>query len=109
MNHLLRGGDPLPARLEGCARADEAFGPRVVNLFETLNRKLADDLGPTCQVGHSDFMVPGLDRDQLRVVWDHHVRPVLAEYFAAHPQRLAGYDLDVLMGEKGRRARSAAG
>ena len=42
-------------------------------------------------------MVPGLDRERLRVVWDHHVRPVLEEFFAAHPQRLAGYELDVLM------------
>ena len=32
------------------------------------------------------------------------VLPVLEEYFAAHPQRLAGYDLDVLMG--GKRARA---
>ena len=31
------------------------------------------------------------------------MRPLLDEYFAAHPQRLAGYDLDVLMG--GKRAR----
>jgi hypothetical protein len=45
-------------------------------------------------------MVPGLDRERLRVVWDHHVRPVLADYFTAHPQRLAGYDLDLLMGAK---------
>ena len=93
----------LASWLEAHPPADEAFGPKVVALFESLNRKLVDDLGPACQVGHSYFMVPGLDRDRLRTVWDHHVRPVLEEYFAAHPQRLAGYDLDMLMG--GRRAR----
>jgi hypothetical protein len=80
--------------------ADEALGARVVALFEGLNRKLSDDLGPACQVGHSYFMVPDLTERRLRVIWDHHVRPVLEEYFAAHPQRLAGYDLDVLMGSK---------
>jgi 5-methylcytosine-specific restriction enzyme B len=90
----------LASWLEAHPPADEAFGPRVVALFEELNRKLAVDLGPTCQVGHSYFMVPGLDRERLRVVWDHHVRPVLEEYFAAHPQRLAGYDLDVLLRTK---------
>jgi 5-methylcytosine-specific restriction enzyme B len=90
----------LASWLEAHPPADEAFGPKVVALFEALNRKLADDLGPACQVGHSYFMVPGLDRDRLRTVWDHHVRPVLGEYFAAHPQRLGGYDLDVLMGGK---------
>src|SRR5262249_19208868 len=80
--------------------ADEEFAARVPALFEGLNRKLADDLEPTCQVGHSYFMVPDLTRERLRVVWDHHVRPVLEEFFAAHPQRLGGYDLDVLMGVK---------
>ncbi|MBO0700369.1 MAG: DUF2461 family protein, partial [Zavarzinella sp.] len=80
--------------------ADEAFAPRVVALFENLNRKLADDLGPACQVGHSYFMVPDLTEERLRVIWDHHIRPVLEEYFAVHPQRLAGYDFDVLMGTK---------
>jgi uncharacterized protein (DUF2461 family) len=95
----------LASWLESQPLADETFGPRVVSLFEGLNRKLAADLAPTCQVGHSYFMVPGLDRDRLRVIWDHHVRPVLEEYFAAHPQRLAGYDMDVLMGAK-RAARS---
>jgi hypothetical protein len=90
----------LASWLQAHPPADEPFGPKVVALFEAVNRKLADDLGPACQVGHSYFMVPGLDRERLRVVWDHHVRPVLADYFTAHPQRLAGYDLDLLMGAK---------
>lgn len=96
----------LASWLEAHPPADEAFGPRVVALFEALNRKLADDLGPACQVGHSYFMVPGLTPERLRVIWDHHVRPVLDEYFAAHPQRLTGYDMDVLLGAR-RRARTA--
>jgi 5-methylcytosine-specific restriction enzyme B len=96
----------LASWLEAHPPADEAFGPKLVALFEALNRKLADEAGPTCQIGHSYFMVPGLDRDRLRTVWDHHVRPVLGEYFTAHPQRLAGYDLDMLMGGKRVRARS---
>jgi 5-methylcytosine-specific restriction enzyme B len=80
--------------------ADEEYAPRVVALFEGLNRKLADDLGPACQVGHSYFMVPDMTEGRLRVVWQHHVRPVLEEYFAAHPQRLAGYELEVLTGAR---------
>jgi hypothetical protein len=51
-------------------------------------------------------MVPGLDRERLRTVWDHHVRPVLEGYFTAHAQRLAAYDLEVLLG--GKRARASA-
>jgi 5-methylcytosine-specific restriction protein B len=93
----------LASWLEAHPPADEAFGPRVVALFESVNQKLADDLGGACQVGHSHFMVRDLNPERLGVVWDHHVRPLLAEYFACHPQRLGGYDLDVLMGSKSSR------
>ncbi len=82
----------------------ETFGPRVVRLFEELNRRLARDLGPDKQVGHSFFMVPGLTEAHLRTVWDHHVAPLLGDYFA--PRGLpAGYDLDKLMGHEPRRKR----
>jgi hypothetical protein len=71
---------------------------------------VAADLGPERQVGHSYFMVPGLDEARLRVVWEHHVGPLLAEYFAAVPGRAAAYALDALL--KGRsghpRRRTAA-
>jgi MoxR-like ATPase len=96
----------LASWLEAHPPRDEAFGPRVVSLFEDLNRKLADDLGPACQVGHSYFMVRDLNEDGLRVVWDHHVRPVLADYFAAHPQRLGGYELDALLSRRKKAWRS---
>ena len=93
----------LATWLEAHPPADgDAFGGRVVRLFEELNRRLTRDLGPEKQVGHSAFMVPGLTEEQLRAVWDHHVRPVLAEHFAAHPGRLAGYELDKLMGDRPR-------
>ena len=83
---------------------DDGFGPRVVRLFEDLNRKLARDLGPERQVGHSVFMVPGLTPDKLRAVWDHHVTPVLAEFFAGQPGRMAGYELERLMAGRSHRA-----
>jgi MoxR-like ATPase len=69
----------------------------VVRLFERLNARLRADLGPHGQVGHSYFMVPGLDEDRLRVVWRHQVRPLLEENFASQPQRLADYELDELL------------
>jgi 5-methylcytosine-specific restriction protein B len=91
----------LATWLEAHPPADgDAFGGRVVRLFEELNRRLTRDLGPEKQVGHSAFMVPGLTEEQLRAVWDHHVRPVLAEHFAGHPGRLAGYELEKLMGDR---------
>jgi hypothetical protein len=77
--------------------AGPAFAERVVLLFERLNAKLRGDLGPHAQVGHSYFMVPDLDDARLRVVWQHHVLPLLAEHFHGHSARLAGYNLDTLL------------
>ncbi len=73
------------------------FATIVVQLFERLNARLRDELGPQQQVGHSLFMVPDLDPVRLRVVWEHHVRPLLEEYFAGHPERAAAYDLERLL------------
>jgi MoxR-like ATPase len=73
-------------------RAGEAFAGQVVGLFERLNDQLSRDLGPHCQVGHSYFMVPDLDEGRLHVVWEHHVRPLLEEYFAGQTGRLTAYD-----------------
>jgi hypothetical protein len=78
--------------------AGEEFAAAVVALFERLNERLRNDLGPQQQVGHSYFMVPDLDAGRLRVVWEHHVRPLLEEYFAGQPDRVAAYDLDRLLG-----------
>src|SRR5581483_5855519 len=87
-------------------RAGEEFAAGVVRLFEDLNARLRSDLGPDRQIGHSYFMVPDLDGGTLAAVWDHHVRPLLDEYFAATPGRAAGYGLAELM--HGRRARPPA-
>jgi 5-methylcytosine-specific restriction protein B len=75
----------------------DAFATAVVRLFERLNARLRADLGPSFQVGHSYFMVPDLDEGRLRTVWRHQVRPLLEEYFAGQPQRVAGYELEVLL------------
>ncbi|MCU0703098.1 MAG: DUF2461 family protein [Fimbriiglobus sp.] len=76
---------------------DGTFAPRVVKLFDELNRRLARDLGPDRQIGHSFFMVPGLNEEQLHAVWQHHVLPTLAEYFAHRPVP-SGYDFHKLFG-----------
>ena len=81
---------------------DDGFGVQVVRLFEQLNRRLVHDLGPDKQIGHSYFMLPGLDEAKLRTVWDHHVLPVLTEYFAGHTAKLSTYRLDRLLGERER-------
>src|SRR5262249_59956365 len=92
------------------------FAAAAVALFERLNARLRADLGAPYQIGHSYFMVPDLDEDQLRVVWEHQVLPLLAGYFAGHPDRTAAYDFDRLLhgterqpGRKRRRAGRTAG
>jgi 5-methylcytosine-specific restriction protein B len=82
------------------------FAQRVLDLFERLNAKLAFDLGTTATVGHSVFMVPDLDEDKLRLVWAHHVLPLVQEHVAGRPERLAGYELEKLEREP-RRKRAA--
>ena len=82
-----------------------AFAGQVLDLFARLNDRLVADLGPQGRIGHSFFMVPDLDEDRLRLVWDHHIRPLLEEHFAGQPTRLSEYDLDALRtGRRGRRA-----
>jgi 5-methylcytosine-specific restriction protein B len=77
--------------------AGRAFAERVVTLFERLNARLRAELGPQGQVGHSYFMVDDLDEARLRVVWQHHVMPLLEEHFHGHTARLSGYNLDHLL------------
>ena len=84
-------------------RDGESFIKCVVELFESLNRKLEQDLGSDWQVGHSYFMVPDLDLPRLRAIWQHQISPLLAEYFAGRgPEQLRGYELDVLLGQRRR-------
>jgi hypothetical protein len=83
-------------------RGDEDFAASVLRQFEELNTRIAAEVGPHRRVGHSYFMVCDLDADQLRAVWDHHVKPLLAD---ALGDRRGGYGLDELLhGRKSRRA-----
>lgn len=82
------------------APGDETFGPRVVLLFEELNRRLARDLGPEKQVGHSFFMVPELTADKLAAVWEHHVRPLLLDYLGGREDRLRDYAPERLLRDR---------
>jgi 5-methylcytosine-specific restriction protein B len=84
--------------------AGAAFAGRVQKLFERLNAKLRADLGPQGQIGHSYFMVPDLDEARLRMIWQHHVRPLLEEHFAAQPGRLASYEIDILLDDSSPRS-----
>src|SRR5262249_23036280 len=81
---------------------DGTFGPRVVRGFEELNRRLARGLGADPQGGHSFFMVPDLDAAKLAAVWEHHVRPLLLDYFGGREDRLSRYTPENLAGDRPR-------
>jgi MoxR-like ATPase len=72
--------------------AGPEFADRVLALFDRLNTRLRNDLGAHAQVGHSYFMIEGLDEHRLAMVWRHHVRPLLEEHFFNQPARVAAYD-----------------
>ena len=82
-------------------KAGAAFAGRVLKLFDRVNARLRADLGAHARLGHSYFMVPDLDEARLRMIWRHHVRPMLDEHFSGQPGRAAAYD-QLLDGESGR-------
>jgi 5-methylcytosine-specific restriction protein B len=82
---------------QSAGMADETFGPRVVRLFEELNRRLARDLGPDKQVGHSFFMVSELNPEKLAAIWDHHIRPLLLDFMGGREERLQPYTIERLL------------
>jgi uncharacterized protein (DUF2461 family) len=79
--------------------AGPGFISRVLGLFERLNARLRSEVGPHARIGHSYFMVAGLDESRLRLVWWHHVRPLLEEQFTGQPGKAATYD-SLLEGEQ---------
>jgi 5-methylcytosine-specific restriction enzyme B len=88
--------------------SDANFADSVINLLTRLNTRLSADLGSQAQIGHSYFMVPGLDEAKLRIVWRHHVQPLLEEYFIGQSAQLANYDLDTLLEDLPRRRARAS-
>ena len=82
-----------------------ALASRIVFLFRRLNERLRQDLGPQAQIGHSHFMVPDIDEAGLRLIWRHHVQPLLQEFYAGSPERAAA--LEALLEKPLRPARSS--
>jgi hypothetical protein len=69
----------------------------VSGLLAQLNQWLEPEVGRHLLVGHTYFMKPGLDEPAVRRIWRFQIRPLLEEYFAALPDRLAELDLDELI------------
>ncbi len=52
------------------------------------------------RLGHSYFMVPGLNLAKLKKIWKYQIIPYLEEFFAMEPERVGDFELDVLLAER---------
>ena len=61
---------------------------RLVRLFVALNHRVEELLSPDFQVGHSYFMMSGIDTEAgLTRVWRRAISPLLEEYLHHHRDR----------------------
>ncbi|MGI8484609.1 MAG: McrB family protein [Thermomicrobiales bacterium] len=74
---------------------------QILQLFVSLNSALQAQLSADFQIGHSYFMVSGIDQPAtIDRIWRHAVRPLLEEYFLHHRDKediLAGLMPDRLL------------
>ena len=77
----------------------------VAGVVDRANEKLGGD--SEAAIGPSYFMRPGLDDEQVRLIWEHNVRPYVEEQLYGQQERLAEFDLNALRREVGGSAESA--
>lgn len=71
----------------------------VGDALTSINHRLTQDgLDWQQHLGHGHFMRTPLTEAHLRLLWEHDIVPMLNEYFQREPQRLRGYDFDLLCG-----------
>ena len=72
----------------------------VAGIVDRANEKLGDG-DSEAAIGPSYFMRPGLNDEQVRLIWEHNVRPYVEEQLYGQQERLAEFDLDTLRREAG--------
>ena len=78
----------------------------VADVIDSANGKLGDD-NSEAAIGPSYFMKPGLTDEQVRLIWEHNVRPYIEEQLYGQRDRLAEFDLNTLQREVGGGAEAA--
>ena len=71
----------------------------VAGVVDRANRQLGED--SEAAIGPSYFMRPGLDDEQVRLIWEHNVRPYVEEQLYGQRDRLTEFDLEKLRGAAG--------
>ena len=91
----------LRSFLVGSGQPDVAW---LSEFLRVVNARLVQDgVGWQQHIGHCYFMGSPMDEMRIRLAWEHDVLPVLGEYFQREPQRLKGYDLEMLCAGLGAR------
>ena len=65
----------------------------VADLIKHANARLEDE---DAAIGPSYFMNDNLDEDMVRLIWEHNVRPYIAERLFGQRERLSEFDLEKL-------------
>lgn len=89
--------DAQVLRAHYAAGATNVLGERLYEGFETLNRRLQEDLASgDLLIGHSYLMKPYMDDQVLGRVVRRQLRPLLEDYFFMDRARLSEYQFDEL-------------
>ena len=75
-------------------RANEI--PDLIAGFEQLNARLTLDLDQHHTIGQSFFMANPMTPEVLRKAWRRKLLPLIREYFFDQPDRVGGYELQLL-------------
>ena len=73
----------------------------VAGVVDRANERLHAGGDSEAAIGPSYFMRPGLTNEQVRLIWEHNVRPYVEEQLYGQRDRLAEFDLDTLRREAG--------
>ena len=86
--------EPVKSVLGNWLRKNAPDMEAVAGVVDNANAKLADY--PHIAIGPSYFMREGLDEAGVKRIWEHSIRPYLAEGLFNDPDRLAEFDLEKL-------------
>lgn len=67
----------------------------VGQLVQQVNEELERDLnGPHLQLGPSHFMKHGMDREQLRRIWEYDIEPFIEDQFFGDAESIKKFRFD---------------
>lgn len=70
----------------------------AIEAFALLNEQLRQDgIGHHFLVGHSHFMVKGMNVEVLENVWRYTIEPLVEEYFFSKPETLSKYSFEAVI------------